>query len=133
MPGMLYGTTCRERPRDDRAALACRQLVRRQRRVRAPKSTLRAVICAIPAPEPVAEYVMLIPSALSTAGIHFEMSGNGNVAPVPTSEPVLRLRGRRLHALPASAATAATASSASRSHSALHDSFPFLSPAEVFE
>ena len=53
----------------------------------APKSTVRAVICAIPAPEPVAVYVMLIPSALSTAGIHFEMSGNGNVAPVPTSEP----------------------------------------------
>ena len=52
----------------------------------APKSTVRAVICAIPAPEPVGEYVMLIPSALSTAGIHFEMSGNGNVAPVPTSE-----------------------------------------------
>ena len=32
---------------------------------------------------------MLIPSALSTAGIHFEMSGNGNVAPVPTSELAL--------------------------------------------
>ena len=25
--------------------------------------------------------------AESTAGIHFEMSGNGNVAPVPTNEP----------------------------------------------
>src|SRR6187200_1891787 len=55
----------------------------------APKSTVRAVIWAMPAPDPVAVYVRLIPSELLTAGIHFEMSGNGNVAPVPTSEPAV--------------------------------------------
>src|SRR5712691_1106683 len=53
----------------------------------APKSTVRAVIWAMPPPDPIALYVILIPSAWSTAGIHFEMSGNGNVAPAPTSEP----------------------------------------------
>jgi len=40
---------------------------------------------AMPAPEPVGEYVMLIPSAFPTSGMHFEISGKGNVAPVPTS------------------------------------------------
>src|SRR5262245_40675003 len=75
----------------------------------APKSTVRAVICAMPAPDPVPEYVSLIPRALSTAGIHFEMSGNGNVAPVPTSEPAVGFADADC-VRPAKAASATTAS-----------------------
>src|SRR6185503_3110169 len=75
----------------------------------APKSTVRAVICAMPAPDPVAEYVILIPSALSAAGIHFEMSGNGNVAPVPTNEPAVGFADAGC-VLPAKAASATSAS-----------------------
>src|SRR5215470_13299956 len=71
----------------------------------APKSTERAVICAIPAPEPVGVYVMWIPRALSTAGIHLEISGYGNVAPVPTSEPAAGFADADC-VLPANAATA---------------------------
>src|SRR5438034_10600480 len=74
----------------------------------APKSTVRAVIWAIPAPEPVAEYVTLMPRAWSTAGIHFEMSGNGNVAPVPTSEPAVGLADA-FSVRPATSATATVA------------------------
>src|SRR5215510_9471040 len=78
----------------------------------APKSTVRAVIWAMPAPDPVPEYVILIPSALSTAGIHFEMSGTGNVAPVPTSEPASGFADADW-VLPAKAASATTASTTS--------------------
>src|SRR5262245_50716841 len=78
----------------------------------APKSTVRAVIWAIPAPDPVPEYVILSPSALSTAGIHFEMSGNGKVAPVPTSEPAVGFADADC-VLPAKAASATTASTTS--------------------
>src|SRR5262245_37980900 len=63
----------------------------------------------MPAPDPVPEYVILIPSALSTAGIHFEISGNGKVAPVPTSEPAVGFADADC-VLPANAASATTAS-----------------------
>src|SRR4029078_4719870 len=75
----------------------------------APKSTVRAVIWAIPAPDPVAEYVILSPSALSTAGIHFEMSGNGKVAHCPTTEPAVGFADADF-VLPAKAASATSAS-----------------------
>ena len=57
----------------------------------------------MPPPDPIGEYVMLIPYAEPTAGIHFEISGYGNVAPAPVSV-VSCCFGRRRFARPATIA-----------------------------
>ena len=58
---------------------------------------------------PVGEYVSLIPSAWSAAGIHFETSGKTKVEPVPVSEPAVGFADAGC-VLPAKAASATTAS-----------------------
>ena len=55
-PGRLYGIdVADERPRDDDAALAGVELADDSGASEAPKSTVRAVIAAIPPPEPIGE------------------------------------------------------------------------------
>src|ERR1700746_3566350 len=49
----------------------------------APKSTVRAVIWAIPAPEPTAPYFTEMPSLISKPLIQLAMSGATNVEPAP--------------------------------------------------
>src|SRR5215510_12367226 len=84
-PGMLYGMDVAERAHGITVQpLQAESWSAESGASDAPKSTVRAVMAAMPAPEPVGEYVMLIPYAFPTSGIHFEMSGNGNVAPAPT-------------------------------------------------
>src|SRR6476620_12462434 len=49
----------------------------------APKSTVRAVICAIPGPAPTAAYLTGIPSLISKVLIQFDISGATRVEPAP--------------------------------------------------
>src|ERR1700761_5820490 len=49
----------------------------------APKSTVRAVIWAIPVPEPTAEYLTGMPSLISKLATQFPISGATNVEPAP--------------------------------------------------
>ena len=90
-PGRLYGTDIPASAHGiTTQPLQARELVGRQRRVgRAEVDGASGDLCDA-GTEPVAEYVILIPSAWSTAGIHFEMSGNGKVAPVPDERARLR-------------------------------------------
>jgi hypothetical protein len=53
----------------------------------APKSTVRLVIALIPPPEPIGEYVTLIPSEEFTFGIHVWTSFETNVLPAPVRLP----------------------------------------------
>src|SRR5262245_20471339 len=93
-PGMLYGTDVAESAHGiTEQPLQAESWSAESGASDAAKSTVRAVMAAMPAPEPVGEYVMLIPYAFPTSGIHFEMSGNGNVAPVPTSDVSAALAG----------------------------------------
>src|ERR1044071_10201802 len=58
----------------------------------APKSTVRAVIWAIPAPEPTAPYLTGMPSLISKPLIQFAMSGATSVDPGPVG-PAAGARG----------------------------------------
>src|SRR5215467_14390470 len=49
----------------------------------APKSTVRAVICAIPVPEPTAEYLTLVPPLDSYPWVQLAISGAIRVEPAP--------------------------------------------------
>src|SRR3954451_6025626 len=49
----------------------------------APKSTVLAVIWAIPVPEPTAEYLTGMPSLISKLAIQFPINGAINVEPAP--------------------------------------------------
>src|SRR5262249_5241820 len=55
----------------------------------APKSTVRAVICAIPVPDPTAAYVMLSPYLRSKSIAQAPSSGATSVDPAPVSEAAL--------------------------------------------
>ncbi len=55
----------------------------------APKSTVPPCIPAIPPLEPIDPYVILIPYAEFTAGIHCDTSGNTNELPAPVRLPAL--------------------------------------------
>src|SRR3954469_10206108 len=52
----------------------------------APKSTVRAVIWAMPVPEPTAPYVTPVLFLLWKSWLHFAISGATSVEPAPTSE-----------------------------------------------
>src|SRR5437867_4176770 len=70
-------------------------------------------MAAMPPPEPIGLYVIFVPVAWSYPGIHFEISGNGNVAPAPTSVSPLALAGAVCFAV-AAVTTASDASSVAR-------------------
>src|SRR5215471_19914608 len=74
----------------------------------APKSTVRAVTAEMPPPEPIGEYVRLMPNAEPSCGIHADTSGNTNELPAPVMVVSLFFVADAL-ARPAIAATAITA------------------------
>src|ERR671930_804969 len=59
----------------------------------APKSTVRAVIAAMPPPEPIGEYWSSYPKAAPTGAIHWETSGETNELPAPLRVVPLRFAG----------------------------------------
>src|ERR687888_556373 len=78
----------------------------------APKSTVRAVMAAMPPPEPIGEYWSSYPKAAPTGAIHWETSGETNELPAPLRVVPLRFAGAA-PAVPA-ATTASAAASAAR-------------------
>ncbi len=76
----------------------------------APKSTVLAVICEIPAPEPTEPYVTLVPVLLWKSGAHtFSTIGATSDDPAPVSLPAANA-----FALVASATEAVAAATASK-------------------
>src|SRR5215218_9129964 len=83
-PGMLNPTPVAERAHgmctQPLQALACSGVSGASE---APKSTVRAVICAIPVPEPTAAYLTEIPSLISKLVIQLAINGATRVEPAP--------------------------------------------------
>src|SRR6187397_292961 len=71
----------------------------------APKSTVRAVIWAIPVPEPTAAYLTGIPSLISKLLIQLAISGATRVEPAPV-RPAAEAAAGATEAVPPTSATA---------------------------
>jgi hypothetical protein len=78
----------------------------------APKSTVRFVIALIPPPEPIGEYVTLIPRDESTFGIHVWTSFDTNVLPAPVKLPAFAFELDAPAPMTAASATATSTGSA---------------------
>src|SRR6187200_2632687 len=85
-PGMLNPTPVAERAHgtwtQPLQAAACSGVIGASE---APKSTVRAVIWAMPVPEPTAEYLTGMPSLISKLVIQLAISGATRVEPAPVS------------------------------------------------